>query len=52
MNSLAAALRVTLEELDEDLRAEVDAAARERIERFRTPEGYVLPGVALVTTAR
>jgi SAM-dependent methyltransferase len=52
MNSLASALRVTLAELDEDLRAEVDDAARERLERFLTPEGYVLPGVALVTTAR
>jgi SAM-dependent methyltransferase len=52
MNSLASALRVTLAELDEDVRAEVDAAARDRLERFLTPEGYVLPGVALVTTAR
>jgi SAM-dependent methyltransferase len=52
MNSLASALRVTLAELEEDLRAEVDAAARERLERFLTREGYVLPGVALVTSAR
>jgi len=52
MNSLAAALRVTLAELDEDVRAEVDAAARARLDRFLTPDGYVLPGVALVTSAR
>ena len=52
MNSLAAALRVTLAELDPDVRGEVDAAARARLERFGTPDGYVLPGVALVTSAR
>jgi SAM-dependent methyltransferase len=52
MNSLAAALRVTLAELQEDVRAEVDAAARARLDRFLTPAGYVLPGVALVTSAR
>jgi len=52
MNSLAASLRVTLAELAEDVRAEVDAAARERLERFLTQAGYVLPGVALVTSAR
>jgi SAM-dependent methyltransferase len=52
MNSLAAALRLTLAELDDDVRAEVDAAARERLERFLTSDGYVLPGVALVTSAR
>jgi SAM-dependent methyltransferase len=51
MNSLAAALRVTLAELDEDVRTEVDAAARKRLDRFLTPDGYVLPGVALVTSA-
>lgn len=52
MNSLAASLRVTLAELDEDVRAEVDAAARARVDRFLTPDGYVLPGVALVASAR
>jgi SAM-dependent methyltransferase len=52
MNSLAAALRMTLAELEEDVRAEVDAAARARLDRFLTPDGYVLPGVALVTSAR
>ena len=52
MNSLAASLRVTLAELDADVRAEVDAAARTRLERFLTEDGYVLPGVALVTSAR
>ena len=38
--------------LDDDTRAEVDEAARARLERFQTDEGYVLPGVALVTSAR
>ena len=52
ITSLAASLRVTLAELDEDVRAEVDAAARERLDRFLTSNGYVLPGVALVTSAR
>ncbi|MBA2462558.1 MAG: class I SAM-dependent methyltransferase [Actinobacteria bacterium] len=52
VTSLAAALRETLSTLDEATREEVDAAARERIERFRGEEGYVLPGLALVTRAR
>ena len=52
MTSLAALLRQTLAGLDEDVRAEVDEAARSRLDRFRTQDGYVLPGVALVTTAR
>ena len=51
VTSLAASLRVTLEGLDAETRAEVDKGARGRIERFLGPEGYVLPGVALVTTA-
>jgi hypothetical protein len=42
---------VTLEELDDDVRAEVDDAARKRIEPFWTAAGYVLPGVTLVTRA-
>jgi SAM-dependent methyltransferase len=49
---LAASLRQTLQDLPAGLRAEVDEAARARLERFEGPEGYVLPGVALVTTAR
>jgi SAM-dependent methyltransferase len=52
ITNLAASLRATLEELDETTRAEVDDAARARFERFRGPGGYVLPGVALVTSAR
>ena len=52
ITSLAASLRATLEQLDEATRAEVDDAARARIEPFRSPDGYVLPGVALVTAAR
>lgn len=51
VTSLAAALRETLEQLDEDTRAEVDRAARVRLDQFRTDAGYVLPGVALVTRA-
>ena len=52
ITSLAAVLRVTLAELGEDVRADVDAAARERLDRFLTSNGYVLPGVALVASAR
>jgi SAM-dependent methyltransferase len=50
--SLAASLRATLEPLDETQRAEIDEAARERLAGFRDGEGYVLPGLALVTAAR
>lgn len=49
---LAASLRETLAPLDERTRAEVDEAARGRVERFLTDDGYVLPGLALVTSAR
>ena len=52
ITSLAASLRETLAGLDANVRAEVDEAARARLERFLTPAGYVLPGVALVTSAR
>jgi ubiquinone/menaquinone biosynthesis C-methylase UbiE len=52
VTSLGASLRETLAQLDDSTRAEVDDAARLRIERFLGPDGYVLPGVALVTTAR
>jgi SAM-dependent methyltransferase len=52
MTSLAASLRATLEPLGEPERAEIDAAARERLAGFRAGDGYVLPGVALVTAAR
>ena len=51
VTSLGAALRALLGTLDESTRAEVDEAARARIERFRTSDGYALPGVALVTSA-
>ena len=44
-------MRAALEELDDGLRAEIDAAARARIEPFRGDDGYVLPGVSLVTRA-
>jgi SAM-dependent methyltransferase len=51
VTSLAASLRELLSTLDARIRTEVDAAARDRLERFRTEDGYVLPGVALVTSA-
>jgi ubiquinone/menaquinone biosynthesis C-methylase UbiE len=49
--NLASALRELLQTLDDSVRAEVDEAAKARLERFRSDEGYVLPGVALVTKA-
>jgi SAM-dependent methyltransferase len=52
INSLAASLREVLATLDERTRAEVDTAACARLDRFRRPDGYVLPGIALVTSAR
>jgi SAM-dependent methyltransferase len=52
ITSLAASLRETLAGLDEATRAEIDEAARTRLDRFLTADGYVLPGVALVTSAR
>jgi SAM-dependent methyltransferase len=52
MTSLASSVRETLAGLDEAIRAEVDEAARARVEPYRAGDGYVLPGVALVTSAR
>lgn len=52
VSALAASMRQVLEGLDERERAEVDEAAKARIEPYRTGEGYVLPGVTLVTSAR
>jgi SAM-dependent methyltransferase len=51
VTSLAASLQTVLVGLDDESRAEVDAAARRRVEVFQTDEGLVLPGVALVTRA-
>jgi SAM-dependent methyltransferase len=51
VTSLGAALRQTLAELAPATRAEVDAAARARLEDFRSGDGYELPGLALVTRA-
>ena len=51
ITGMAASLREVLEQLGEETRAEVDAAARERFERFRGDGGYVLPGLALVARA-
>jgi SAM-dependent methyltransferase len=52
VTTLAASLRQLLAELDDATREEVDAGARARLEGFRTGDGYVLPGLTLVTTAR
>lgn len=52
ITNLAASLRATLEQLEESTRAEIDDAARARIESFYGPHGYVLPGLALVTSAQ
>jgi hypothetical protein len=53
MTSLAASLRELLSTLDDGTRAEVDSAAKARLDRFRgDDDGYVLPGLALVTGAR
>lgn len=52
VTSLGVSLRAVLAELDDGVREEVDEAARTRIEPYRTEDGYVLPGLALVTSAR
>ena len=52
VSALAAVMREVLERLDDESRAEVDEAAKARLEPFRAGEGYVLPGLTLVTTAR
>ena len=51
ITSLAASVRMVLTTLDDETHAEVDDAARQRVEPYRTDDGLVLPGVALVTTA-
>ena len=51
VTSLAAVMRQTLMQLDEVERAEVDEAAKARIEPYRNGDGYALPGVSLVTRA-
>ena len=51
VSSLAASMRQVLETLDNAARDEVDAAAKARIEPFRSGEGYELPGLTLVTMA-
>jgi len=52
VSALAASMREVLERLDDETRAEVDDAAKARIEPFHSGEGYALPGITLVTTAR
>ena len=51
MLRLAATTRALLEQLDARTRAEVDETARERLDRYGGSDGYVLPGLALVTAA-
>lgn len=51
VSALAATMREVLDRLDEEQRAEVDRAAEARLEPYRSAEGYVLPGLTLVTTA-
>jgi SAM-dependent methyltransferase len=51
VSSLAALMRQVLEGLDDAARAEVDEAAKARIEPYSSGEGYELPGLTLVTTA-
>ena len=51
VTSLAATMREALQQLDDATRAEVDDAARGRIEPYRRGDGYELPGLTLVTTA-
>jgi ubiquinone/menaquinone biosynthesis C-methylase UbiE len=51
VTSLAATMREALARLDEAQRAEVDEAAKARLEAYRSGEAYVLPGVSLVTRA-
>lgn len=52
VTSLATSLRELLPKLDAATVAEVDEAARARLGPYRTGDGYVLPGLALVTSAR
>jgi ubiquinone/menaquinone biosynthesis C-methylase UbiE len=52
VSALAAIMREVLERLDDEARAEVDEAAKARLAPFRSGEGYVLPGLTLVTSAR
>jgi SAM-dependent methyltransferase len=52
VTSLAASMREALDRLDPGTRAEVDQAARLRLEPFRDGGGYAVPGVALVARAR
>lgn len=51
VTSLATSLRELRPTLDPSTAREVDAAARARLEPYRVDDGYVLPGVALVTRA-
>ena len=51
VSSMAALMRQVLIRLDDAQRAEVDEAAKARIEPYRSGDGYVLPGVSLVTRA-
>ena len=50
-STVSTLLRETLASLDPPARAAVEEAARPRFERYRQSDGYVLPGLALVTRA-
>lgn len=50
--TMSTLLREALDSVDATMRADIEAAARARIEPYRSGEGYVLPGVTLVTAAR
>jgi SAM-dependent methyltransferase len=49
--TMATVLREALESVSAETRAEIETEARARLEPYRTDEGYVLPGVSLVTSA-
>jgi hypothetical protein len=49
--TMSTMLREALARVDADTRAEIEAAARERIEPYLRDGVYVLPGVSLVTRA-
>jgi SAM-dependent methyltransferase len=50
--TMSTLLREALESVGPEERAAIEQEARGRVEPFRTGEGYVLPGVSLVTAAR
>ena len=51
MTNLGRTLRETVATLDDSVRAEVDAEARDALEPYARDGGYVIPGVSLVAVA-